>query len=68
MTATTQKFSTSAPAVRKTARSRNQLRKDRFVATIALVIVLAMMALIFWLASLGGGGADYINDYWPMMP
>jgi Na+/proline symporter len=32
-----------------------------------LVVFAALMALMIWLGSLGNGGSENFNDYWPMM-
>ena len=44
----------------------DQLRKDRIMAIIVLVAFAAMIALIMWIASLGGGEIQPLD--WPMMP
>lgn len=47
---------------------KKQLQRDRWTAFVVLSIVVAMMALLVWLASLGGGVANEGIDYWHMMP
>lgn len=47
----------------------HQLRKDRTIGIVVLLILTALMALMIWLASLGnGGGGNEFYDYWPSMP
>ena len=43
----------------------SQLRHDRWTAAVVVAIVVAMMALIVWLASLGGGASYEVLNYWP---
>lgn len=45
----------------------DKLRHDRHVAIIVLAVMAALMALIIWLASLGGGPVEPI-EYWELMP
>ena len=45
-----------------------QLRRDRIAAVVVVAILVAMMGLLIWLASLGTGAPDNIYDFWPMMP
>ncbi|HJN10573.1 MAG TPA: hypothetical protein QF564_17935 [Pirellulaceae bacterium] len=45
-----------------------QLRRDRWTAIAVVTVVIALMALIVWLASLGGGVEYEGIDYWHMMP
>ena len=52
----------------KDSRSKKQLRKDHITGIIALVVVVAMMALMIWLATLGNGESGGGYDYWPMTP
>ena len=47
---------------------KQQLRHDRMVGIAVLAIIAALMALMMWLASLGGGTPADVHDYWPMMP
>ena len=42
-----------------------QLRKDRLIGLLALVVIAALMLLMLWLASLGEGPP---MDTFPMMP
>ena len=46
-------------------RDPDQLRRDRIVGLLTLFIIVALMALMIWLASLGGGGAI---EHYPIMP
>lgn len=48
--------------------NKAQLRRDRRTAVIVVAIIVAMMGLIIWLASVSGGGVSPGIDYWPMMP
>ncbi len=43
------------------------LRRDRYTAIVVMVFMMALMALMMWLASLGGGPVEP-TDYWPMIP
>ncbi len=46
----------------------DQLRKDRITAVVVLVLFAALMALMIWLASLGGGSTEPTDPMnWPMM-
>jgi hypothetical protein len=45
-----------------------QLRRDRWTAIIVVAVMAALMALVIWLASLGGGVEYEGMDYWHMMP
>lgn len=45
-----------------------QLRRDRWTALTVVTVVIAMMALLVWLASLGGGVPNEGIEYWHMMP
>jgi len=45
---------------------REQLRHDRWVAAGVLALVAVLIALIVWLASMGG--TTGVNDYYWMMP
>ena len=56
-----------APHSPPPARSDQQLKRDRRTAMVVLAIMLALMALVIWLASLGEG-VPVDTDYWPMMP
>ena len=47
---------------------KKQLRRDRWTAVAVVAVVIVMMALIVWLASMGGGVAYEAIEYWPMMP
>ena len=49
-------------------RPSDQLRRDRITAVIVLVVFAALLALVAWLASLGGGGGEIDPMYWPMTP
>lgn len=46
----------------------DQLRRDRRTAVIVVAVMVALMALVIWLASLGGGVEYDSIDYWHMMP
>ena len=43
-----------------------QLRRDRLVGVLVLLAIVALIALMIWLATLGEAPQDV--DYWPMMP
>jgi hypothetical protein len=45
-----------------------QLRRDRWTAIAVVMVTIALMALIVWLASVSGGTVHEGIDYWPMMP
>jgi hypothetical protein len=45
-----------------------QLRRDRRTAATVLALMIALMALIIWLASMGGPVEYNDIDYWHMMP
>lgn len=44
-----------------------QLRRERWTGVVVLLLFAALMALLIWLASIGGGGGDMDYDWW-MMP
>ena len=46
---------------------KQKLRHDRWTAVVVVAVTIAMMALMVWLASLGGGGYTG-NEYWYIMP
>lgn len=48
--------------------SESALRKDRVTAIVVCVIMLAMISLLIWLASFGGGNGYEGIETWPMMP
>ena len=45
-----------------------QLRRDRWTAIIVVAVMAALVGLVIWLASLGGGVEYEGMDYWYMMP
>lgn len=47
-------------------RGKAQLRKDRMIGLAALLVIAALMALLIWLASLGGAPTGI--DSFPLMP
>ncbi len=47
-------------------RDDQQLRRDRLVGILVVITVVAVIALMIWLGSLGDAPRDV--DYWPMMP
>jgi hypothetical protein len=49
-------------------RTRGQLRRDRIVGLVMLVVMVLIAALVVWLATLEGGGANGFDYYYPMMP
>jgi hypothetical protein len=53
---------------KKSAASKNQLRKDRAKGIVIVMLLAALMALMIWLASLGSGTSENIQEFWPMMP
>lgn len=56
------------PSPAKRPESDEQLRRDRWTLALVIAVMVALMALIIWLASLGGGTVPNGVDYWPMMP
>ena len=47
----------------------DQLRRDRIAAAVVLTVLIVMMAVLIWLASIGGHDVpDNLYDFWPMMP
>ena len=56
------------PSTPTTTPNKDQLRRDRRTAIIVLAIMVAMMGLVVWLASMSGAGIPEGVDYWPMVP
>lgn len=57
------------PGIHRNGRSgENALQRDRITAIVVCAIMLAMIAMLIWLASLGGGNGYEGIDTWPMMP
>ena len=52
----------------KTPLNKDQLRRDRRTAIIVVAVMVALMGLVIWLASMSGAGVHEGIDYWPMMP
>jgi hypothetical protein len=48
--------------------TEDEMRRDRRTGILVLVVVLAIMAALVWLASLGGNGVQGGIEYWPLMP
>lgn len=48
-------------------RDDKQLRRDRRTATIVLAALIALLALIIWLAGMGGPIEYQDTDYWHIM-
>jgi len=46
---------------------RDQLRRDRWTAVAVMAVTMALMALLVWLASIGGRVPEGI-EYWHVMP
>lgn len=46
--------------------SKRQLRHDRLATVVVLIVIVALMAIMLWLASLGGTTLEP-TDYWPIM-
>lgn len=46
----------------------DQLRRDRIVAIAMFILIALFMALVVWLASLGGGTVESPDYYFPLMP
>ena len=44
------------------------LRRDRMVAVVVWAAVIALMAVMIWLAVLGGPVSDATNEFWHIMP
>ncbi|MBP87471.1 MAG: hypothetical protein CMJ64_12225 [Planctomycetaceae bacterium] len=55
------------PPPAKQPQDDKQLRSDRWTAIVVVSVMIALMALIIWLASLSGVEYESI-DYWHMMP
>lgn len=47
---------------------KRQLQHDRWVAATVVGIIIVMMALLVWIASMGGGVPAEGIDYWHLMP
>ena len=60
--------STAGPPSRKPFYSDEQLRKDRTTAIVMTLILLVVVSLIIWLASISGGTVHEGIETWPMMP
>ena len=45
-----------------------QLRQDRWTATIILLIIVALLAAVTWLAGSSGGEVQDSLQHWPLMP
>ncbi len=56
------------PPPAKQPRDDKQLWYDRWTVLIAVTVVVIMMALLIWVASLGGSVASEVVDYWHMIP
>jgi hypothetical protein len=52
----------------KQSRDDKQLRSDRWTAVVVVAVMLALMAVIIWLASMTGGTVPDGFEYWDMMP
>ena len=50
------------------SRVEKQLRRDRKTAIVVVAVMLVVMALAVWLASVSGGPVQDGIEYWPMMP
>lgn len=48
--------------------SREQLRRDRIVAVVALAAVLLLVALSIWLGLMTEGPPTGVRYYWPVGP
>jgi hypothetical protein len=67
MSTATQKHTQLTPRNER-PRTDEEIRRDRRTAIIVVAVMLAVMALLVWLASLGGDAPFQEIDYWPMMP
>ena len=56
------------PPPAKQPRDDKQLRYDHLTVLIAVTVVFTVMALVIWVASLGGSVASAGVDYWHMIP
>ena len=54
----------SPPSLRP--RKTDQLRRDRRTAIVVMAIMIALLGLVLWLASLIGSPLEPV-DYWPIM-
>lgn len=68
MTTLQKNFPTGINLPQRDAASKEQLRKDRVKGVIIVAILVALMALMIWLASLGTGTTGGMEEFWPMMP
>ena len=59
---------TSTKVTGQSPSDKRQLRRDRITAGVVMAVIAAMIALVVWLASLGNGSPENINDFWHMMP
>jgi hypothetical protein len=64
--ATVPNVKSSGNPTEKRSSARDQLRKDRLVALVAILLVVGLMALTIWLASFGPPPMGF--DWLPMMP
>ena len=61
-------FPTGRHEPRDSTATKEQLRKDRAKGVLVFLILAALMALMIWLASLGTGTPESIDQIWPTMP
>ncbi len=57
----------SSPHMGGSSVDRDQLRRDRWTAVAVMAVTMALMALLVWLASIGGRVPEGI-EYWHVMP
>ncbi len=48
-------------------RDESQIRRERWTAALGFAVVVALVALMIWLASISGVEYDG-SDYWQMLP
>ncbi|MDP6443495.1 MAG: hypothetical protein QGG36_29295 [Pirellulaceae bacterium] len=49
-------------------RDEQQLQRDRWTATLVILMVFALMGFVIWLASVVSPGDHQGIEYWHMMP
>ena len=68
MSTVPQTLKTSPPTMpEKSPRGKEQLRRDRIVAAVVLLVLAVLFGLMVWLANLSGAPSGMEYDYW-MMP
>jgi len=64
---TAMKTSTGLKGPKHGSPTKEQLRHDRIVGIVVLVLMVALFGLMIWLASITGGAPPADFDAWPMM-